>query len=335
MKILAVDDDETHRDLLALSLKKMQFHNVKLCDSAEDALVELKEETAPYECFLLDIDMPGMDGIELCRQIREMPKYELAPIVMLSGLSDRVHIEAAFDAGASDYLTKPFDELELRARLYLAKKHGQQRHQFARVRAEVEDIRSELGKKKDFTVATPLELEDVSGSIEHLALENFLLQTAGKLGIVNVIAVKIGNVAEIFQNATSSEFRFAVNSVGDAIAETLRLRQYFMSYAGNGQFPIILRDGLGVDPEAFSEDLACNAEELEIRTMGGELLVPQLFVGSGRGNSFFPRRANLRALTSAIHDAEERATRVTESPISLGQSKVGPIDGWLEWLKAS
>jgi len=335
MKILAVDDDETHRDLLALSLKQMELHDLKLCDSGESALVELGKESTPYECFLLDIDMPGMDGIELCRQIRKMPKYELAPIVMLSGLSDRVYIESAFDAGASDYLTKPFDELELKARLHLANKHRQQRHQFARVRAEVEDIRSELGKKNAFTLATSLELEDVPGSIEHLALENFLLQASGELGIVDVFAVKIGNVAEIFQKTTPSEFRFAVNSVGDAIAETLRLRQYFISYAGNGQFPIVLRGGLGIDPEAFSVDLACNAEEVEIRTMTGEILVPKLFVGSGRRNSFIPRRANLRTLTSAIDDAEEHATRVTESPVALGNGNVSPVDGLLGWLKAS
>jgi len=335
MKILAVDDDETHRDLLALSLKQMALHDLKLCDSGESALMELTQEATPYECFLLDIDMPGMDGIELCRRIRAMPKYELAPIVMLSGLSDRVHIEAAFDAGASDYLTKPFDELDLSARLYLARKHGQQRRQFARVRAEIEDVRSELGKEKAFNLATPLELEDVAGSIEYLALENFLLQTSEKLAAVDVIAVKIVNVAEIFQKTTSSEFRFAVNSVGDAIAEALRLRKYFMAYAGNGQFPIILRDGLGIDPETFSADIACYAEEMEIKTMSGEILVPQLVVGSGMRNGFIPRKANLRALTSAIDDAEECAARIAENQSSSGKGKHGAIDGLFGWLKAS
>lgn len=335
MKILAVDDDDTLRELLSIALKKMAFRDVRLCESAEAALDLIEEETAPFECFLLDIDMPGMDGIELCRKIRAMPKYEYAPIVMLSSLSDRVHIEGAFDAGASDYMTKPFDERELKARLYLAHKHGQEKMKFGRVRAEVEDVRSQLGKRKDFTLATPLELDDVAGALEYLALENFLLQMSGELGGVDVIAVKIGNVAEIFENTSASEFRFAINSVADAIAETLRLRQFFVSYAGDGRFAVVVRDGLGMEGEVFSNDLACNAEEIDVMTLGGKLLSPELFVGRAKRNGFIPRKANLRALELAMQDAEDRAARAADNWGTPEKRKIGPIEGWFEWLKAS
>jgi CheY-like chemotaxis protein len=66
--------------------------------------------------------MPGMDGIELCGQIRALDSYKDAPIIMNTAVADRDYIDAAFAAGATDYLTKPVDEVEVKARLGVIEK---------------------------------------------------------------------------------------------------------------------------------------------------------------------------------------------------------------------
>lgn len=335
MEILAVDDDEFHRDLLSLALKEMGYTNSTICSSAQDALTQIADRVAPFDCFLLDIEMPGMSGIELCEKIRENPKNEVAPIVMLTALSDREHIEAAFTAGASDYLTKPFDQVELKARLQLAKKHRMENLRYATMRAKVEDIRSELSHEQNVTVSTPFELDDVAGSIEYLAFENCLLRISSDFGGAQIFSVKIGNVAQFYENASISEFKFVINSVGDSISEALQLRKFFLTYAGNGVFPILLLGGFGLDLEEFRTTLSLFTEEIEITTQDGKSITPQMFAGSSKRMSFIPQRASLSALLAAVDDVEQLSV-VSAAESSLAQNmSVAPWKNLFGFLRAS
>src|SRR4030095_8391905 len=71
----------------------------------------------PLDLVLLDIVMPGMDGYEVCRRLREMPETADVPIMFLSSLEEVQNKTRGFEAGANDYLTKPFDMLEVKARV--------------------------------------------------------------------------------------------------------------------------------------------------------------------------------------------------------------------------
>ena len=335
MEILAVDDDEYHRDLLSLALKEMSYTDSTICSSGQEALTLIADRVAPFDCFLLDIEMPGMSGIELCAKIRENPKNEVSPIVMLTALSGREHVEAAFAAGASDYMTKPFDQVELKARLQLAKKHRMENLRFARMRAKVEDMRTELSEEQNVTISTPFRLDDVACSIEYLAFENYLLRISSDFGGAEIVSVKIGNVASFYHNASISEFRFVINSVGDSISEALQFRKFFLTYAGNGVFPILLLGGFDIDVEAFETDLSLFAEEIEIIARDGKLIRPQLFVGSGKRTSFIPQRASLSALVAAVDDVEQlSAVKSPESPLARNIS-VAPWKSLLGFLRAS
>lgn len=108
-KVLIVDDEERMRAMLALHLR--QVFEVKTVASGEEALDALNRE--PMDLVILDVLMPGMDGWEVCRRIRERSS---APVLMLTALSDIDDKLEAFGAGADDYLTKPFDPRELVAR---------------------------------------------------------------------------------------------------------------------------------------------------------------------------------------------------------------------------
>ncbi|MGL5082120.1 MAG: response regulator [Microcoleaceae cyanobacterium] len=103
--ILAVDDSAVMRGLIQKVLG--QHYRVLVADNATDALSLIYHEKVSL--LLLDVDMPGISGLELCRTIRTLPQFQTIPIVMLTAR------DAAFDhvqgkmAGATEYLTKPFD----------------------------------------------------------------------------------------------------------------------------------------------------------------------------------------------------------------------------------
>ncbi len=120
MKILAVDDDPIALDILSATLRRANYLDLSLARSGAEALEELGATELPFDCCLLDIQMPGMDGIELCARIRDMPEYQHAPIVMITSLRDQASIDQAYSAGATDYVTKPFNGLELGSRIRVA-----------------------------------------------------------------------------------------------------------------------------------------------------------------------------------------------------------------------
>ena len=315
MRILAVDDDEVHQQLLALVLKEIGYPDVSVAGSGEDALRKIHDPGIPIDCLLLDIEMPGMTGIELCREIRVLPGYAGIPILMLTHVSDRDHVKAAFSAGASDYVTKPINQFELTTRLRLAHELLLQSQRIDALGVEIEVARSGLAGQGKIDLTTPFPLQDVSGAIDYVAFENFLLRSSMETRNLDLLAVKVGNVEEIFRSADGSEFLFVMHCVADEIAEALKRRQFFLTYAGNGTFPISLTDGLGIDLESFAMDLFGLAPNLDFTLANGQTIYPHLYFGAQVKAPFFARRANLRALAAAIANAEEAASQFeTDTP---------------------
>ncbi|MDB9312079.1 response regulator [Spirulina sp. CS-785/01] len=109
--ILAVDDSPIMRKLLQETLEDR--YNVVVADNAVDALSTIYHQD--ISLLLLDVTMPGVDGLELCRTVRSLPQFESLPIIMLTardGAFDKVQGRLA---GATEYLTKPFDKDKLLA----------------------------------------------------------------------------------------------------------------------------------------------------------------------------------------------------------------------------
>ena len=123
MKILAVDDDEIMLELLATATLAAGYDDVTLATSGVEALQILEESITPFDCFLLDIAMPKMNGIQLCKKIREYKIYDKTPIIMITAITETESAEHAFEAGATDYVAKPFDIFELGHRIKIAETH--------------------------------------------------------------------------------------------------------------------------------------------------------------------------------------------------------------------
>jgi len=114
-KVLVVEDDQGIRQSLFETLGALGFM-VGEADNGEEALLRLR--MVSYDAVLLDINMPGMGGMETCRRIFDA--YPRLPIIMLTVRDDEEDKVAALDAGAHDYVTKPFQIRELTARLRAA-----------------------------------------------------------------------------------------------------------------------------------------------------------------------------------------------------------------------
>ncbi len=112
-RVLIVDDAKANLDILVEGLKA--DHKLSLAMNGEMAL-QIAARTPP-DLVLLDIMMPGMDGYEVCRRLREIPETADVPIMFLSSLEEVQNKTRGFEAGANDYLTKPFEMLEVKARV--------------------------------------------------------------------------------------------------------------------------------------------------------------------------------------------------------------------------
>jgi two-component system, OmpR family, alkaline phosphatase synthesis response regulator PhoP len=113
-KVLVVDDEEPILELLKYNLQKAGYH----VETASDGMkaVDLAKKFLP-ELVMLDIMMPGMDGVETCRRIREIPELQKSFVIFLTARSEEYSEIAAFDVGADDYITKPIKPRALLSRI--------------------------------------------------------------------------------------------------------------------------------------------------------------------------------------------------------------------------
>ena len=110
-RILTVEDDERIRTAVKLALEDEGW-TVEESETGEEALVAFNRQ--PADVVLIDIMLPGLDGFEVCRAVRRLSDV---PIIMVTARADTHDVVAGLEAGADDYLTKPFAPKELSARI--------------------------------------------------------------------------------------------------------------------------------------------------------------------------------------------------------------------------
>lgn len=112
--ILIVDDEEPIQELLKFNLEK-EGYTVLVADDGPSAL-KIVEEKHP-DLVVLDVMLPGMDGMEVCNQLRQNSKFRDIPVIMLTAKVEEIDKVLGLELGADDYLTKPFSPRELLARI--------------------------------------------------------------------------------------------------------------------------------------------------------------------------------------------------------------------------
>jgi CheY-like chemotaxis protein len=240
MKIMVVDDDELIRELVRDILHMKGYRNVTLAGSADEAEKIIGQARIPFDCFFLDIQMPGKDGIELCSWIRSQKVYAKVPVVMLTVLSDISYVDRAFAAGALDYATKPIVK-------------GQIHEKAATIRRLVE------GRKKfgpESVSGTGLgEEKPPEGMIDYLALENYVkrLSLAG-LFTRQIFAFKTVALNHRGLPHAGPQFDRIVDTSARAIVASLHPRDLFISHAGDGVLICVARSTGDIELEKIAED---------------------------------------------------------------------------------
>jgi len=112
--ILVVDDEKDILELVSYNLKKEGF-GISVSTDGEDALHQVKQEK--YDLIILDLMLPGIQGMELCRILKSSEDTSFVPIIMLSAKSEELDKVLGLEMGADDYITKPFSPRELIARV--------------------------------------------------------------------------------------------------------------------------------------------------------------------------------------------------------------------------
>jgi CheY-like chemotaxis protein len=237
MRILAVDDEPSILELLTTFLEAEDGNEIVTASSGEHALAIVETSDSDFDCILIDIQMPQMNGITLCENIRAVPGYFHVPIIMLTAMSQKSYIEKAFAVGATDYVTKPFDFLELRCRLKAAAKIVHEYNRACNVadtaRRLIIDSRAEKKPHPD----EPLSIDDVDRVVGYTAFENFVLaMSRARLLFATTFAVKILEFGQLHEEVSTREMRAILRKVAELVAEIAPGPGNLISYRGGGVF---------------------------------------------------------------------------------------------------
>jgi DNA-binding response OmpR family regulator len=147
-KILVADDNPYILEVVSMALETLDFE-ILLAKDGEEALDQVKRERP--DLVILDIMMPKKNGFEVCRELKQSPEYREIPIVMLSAKAQKEDKFWGRDAGADDYVTKPFDPLDLERvvmQLLKLKESGEGYHPLTRL-ATHPSIEKELERRRE------------------------------------------------------------------------------------------------------------------------------------------------------------------------------------------
>ncbi len=223
--ILIVDDTEMNLHLLENLLIK-EGYKVLAADNGEQAL-EIIKETVP-DLMLLDVGMPDMDGLSLCKKIKSFSRLRNVPIIFITARADESDIVAGFEAGGNDYITKPFTipELQVRVRTQLALRQAHKQ-----LRESVEKYHA-LAIHDDLTglYNTRYLYQDLAVEIETSRESNCCL---------SLIFLDIDNFKNVVDNYGHLHGSQAIAEVATTIKELINEPAYGVSYGGD-EFVIVL-----------------------------------------------------------------------------------------------
>ena len=230
MRILTVDDDLVMLDILGTALESSGFDDITFAATAEDALELIEVASKPYEVFLLDIMLPEISGIEVCRRLRTIEQYRATPVLMITGSRARDMMTRAFEAGATDFVSKPFDVFELVTRIRLAAmlNDGLVRERMNEVALE------EIGRLADVSFDDRFDLKRGPGVRGFLALENELLRHADAQYEMTLFTVQINNALGLYRGSRPAQFRDSVDVVARVLSHKIDSDATRFAYAGRG-----------------------------------------------------------------------------------------------------
>ncbi|MFD2740261.1 PleD family two-component system response regulator [Sulfitobacter aestuarii] len=321
MKILAVDDDPIILELLVQFMEAIGDHDLVTANSGQEALEIIKTaEIDRFDCFMLDIQMPAMDGIELAGRIHATARYADAPILMLTAMSEKRYIDSAFAAGATDYVTKPFEISELSARIRVVADLVKARQSRTKKIFSTQALNQRAGENTGTALHEPLTLHDVDNVIECIAMENYVAQLSrSALFGSTVFGFTIRQIEAFHAEMSAFEFRSLIEDTAEVISDTLMGRQFLMSYSGNGTFVCIVESGWRPDMAGLMDQVNLSLSRSELYDNSGQRIEPRVCTGEAIRLVWKTGDQVMDALAQAQASAEQAAINYERSMSDLFQ----------------
>ncbi|MEX0281602.1 MAG: PleD family two-component system response regulator [Arenibacterium sp.] len=241
MKVLIVDDDADILEVLSLGLEMSGDHSIETAQSGLQALEKIDHAVRPFDLFLLDIQMPEMTGVEVCRSIRARPRYQHKPkpIIMVTAMSDKRHVDDAFAAGATDYVIKPVDFTDLNLRVKLAETASSRIEQLAQSTQAPDQLCRLNNEAKTVALSDAIPIDDVDGVLRVHAFENYLAQL-GRLEFraTRLQILTVANITSIYERCTPRDFIDEVTDIAECISDALCEQAPVITYFGRGIYGI-------------------------------------------------------------------------------------------------
>lgn len=254
MNFLVIDDDPIVLELVSMLLRQEGHTDIGVASSGVAALDILAHSTDPFDVLLLDIEMPEMNGIEVCAAIRQMPAYRRTPIIMLTALSDTASIESAFSAGANDYITKPFSISSIAARTKIAKRMMGESCKSFTYQSLLDTLPGTFGMH-DFDFGEPVVISDLCQHTDPFSLGNYLSQLAQRRIVeTSAFAVNIDNFDLLHDELSGREMLLTIAEVSYAISTVTADKRLLNAYFGSGTFMCIANGDLA---DGWSEVETC------------------------------------------------------------------------------
>ncbi len=259
MKVLVAEDDLTSRTILTAILQKWGYEVISAVDG-EQALELLQQPEAP-RLVLLDWSMPGLSGVEVCGRLRKNQTNDSIYIIILTAKSEKKHIVEGLNAGANDYIVKPYDNDELQARINVGKR--------------MVEIQSELENAKRALIHEAMH-DSLTGVYNRKAVLNMLEKELSRTirfgGIVGVAMCDLDHFKKIndkYGHQTGDEI---LRGFTKLVKDNLREYDVIGRYGGE-EFLIIIPSG--GDPEKIMDfsRLCKTVSGSKIQTRSGEVSV--------------------------------------------------------------
>ncbi|KIN70330.1 Response regulator receiver domain protein [Sulfitobacter noctilucae] len=261
MRVFVVDDDPVMLNILSQTLTEADGYHLEMYTSAEAGVEALGTSEHSYDCVLLDIMLPGMDGVELCDILRKSDRYAATPILMITGSSEVALMSRAFTAGATDFIRKPFNTVELKARVQMA---GLLNQSLAENRHTMQD----LSDQTKIQFEEPIDL-GLDGMCSALALENELLRYRAHCFAMTMFSFNVVGLRGVYRSATAPAFRACIDLVAAAATSVLQSHNTRLSYLGQGRFVGVIFDRHRHDKQTLTEELNIRLAEIwDVDTTG-------------------------------------------------------------------